>query len=391
MVRRRLLPLWPLLRILGRAKRAALWTELKPILTHRLLARWYSRDPSAVETLRDKGGSKINPQPPALFLMATSYWLSQAIYVAAKLGLADLLKDGPRSCSVLAEATGADGPALFRLMRALSSAGVFAHLEGDYFSLSGAGESLQSHVPGSLRSIVITIGEIHYQAWGDLLQSVRTGSPAFNKVFGTGLFEYLQRNTEAADAFNSGMTDVSSLLAYAVLMAYDFSRISSLVDIGGGQGELLRRIVQLNPGIKGMVFDLEPAIEAAKQNLCSDACGGRVAAVAGDFFASVPEGADAYILCGVIHDWDDDDSIRILRNCHAAMSKTGRLLLVEMVVPDVDANCFSKLLDLNMLVMTGGRERTRAEFAALLDAAGFRLAKIVPTIAPQSVIEAIPS
>jgi hypothetical protein len=246
-----------------------------------------------------------------------------------------------------------------------------------------------SQVP--LRSILITIGEIHYQAWGDLLQSVRTGSPAFNKVFGAGLFEYLQRNAEAADAFNSGMTDLSSLLAYAVLMAYDFSGLSSLVDIGGGQGKLLRRIIELNSGIKGMVFDLEPAIEAAKQNLRSDACGGRCAAVAGDFFASVPEGADAYILCGVIHDWDDDHSIRILRNCHTAMSKNGRLLLVEMVLPQAGENCFSKLLDLNMLVMTGGRERTRAEFADLLNAAGFRLAKIVPTIAPQCVIEAIPS
>ena len=390
MVRRRLLPLWPLLRILGRARRAALWTELKPILTHRLLAGLYSRDCSAVETLRGTGRSKINPQPPALFLMATGYWLSQAIYVAAKLGLADLLKDGPKTCSALAGATGADGPALFRLMRALSSAGVFVHLPHDHFALSCVGESLQSHVPGSLRSIVITIGEIHYQAWGDLLQSVRTGSPAFNNVFGTGLFEYLQRNSEAADAFNGGMTDLSSLLAYAVLMAYDFSGISSLVDIGGGQGKLLRRIVELNPGIKGMVFDLEPAIDAARHHLGSDGCG-RCAAVAGDFFASVPEGADAYILCGVIHDWDDDRSIRILRNCHTAMSKNGRLLLVEIVVPEAGANCFSKLLDLNMLVMTGGRERTRSEFGALLDAAGFRLARIVPTIAPQCVIEAVPS
>lgn len=376
--------------MIWRARRSALWTELKPILTHRLLTGLYSRDRSAVEAIKDKGRNRINPQPPALFLMATSYWLSQAIYVAAKLGLADLLKDGPKLCSELAVATGANPSALFRLMRALSSAGVFVHLPCDRFALSSAGENLQSHVPGSLRSIVITIGEIHYQAWGDLLQSVRTGSPAFTKVFGTDLFEYLQRNAEAADAFNGGMTDLSSLLAYAVLMAYDFSGISSLVDIGGGQGKLLRRIVELNPGTKGIVFDLEPAIEAARQDLGSDACGGRCAAVAGDFFASVPGGADAYILCGVIHDWDDDHSFRILRNCHTAMSRNGRLLLVEMVVPEMGADCFSKLLDLNMLVMTGGRERTRAEFVTLLETAGFKLAKIVPTIAPQCVIEAIP-
>jgi SAM-dependent methyltransferase len=235
------------------------------------------------------------------------------------------------------------------------------------------------------------MSRVHYRAWGDLLQSVRTGSPAFSSVFGTGLFDYLRRDAEAADAFNDGMTDLSSLLAYAILMAYDFSELSSIVDIGGGQGKLLRSIVQLNPGIKGILFDLEPAIEIAKQHLSSDECGGRCAAVAGDFFNSVPEGANAYILCGVIHDWNDDRSIRILKNCRTAMAKTARLLLVEMVVPEPGANCFSKLLDLNMLVMTGGRERTKAEFTALLDAAGYKLTRIVPTIAPQCVIEAIPS
>jgi hypothetical protein len=379
MVSRGLFPSWPLLRFLARTRRTLLWTELKPLLTLR-------RNRSAVQI--ETGDS--NPQPPALFQMATGYWLSQAIYVAAKLGLADLLKDGPKSCDVLAAATGADKQSLFRLMRALSSARVFAHLQNDSFALASAGESLQSNVPGSLRAIVMSIGEIHYQAWGDLLHSIQTGSPAFNNVFGTGLFEYLQRNAEAADTFNRGMTDVSSMLAYAVLMAYDFSRISSIVDIGGGQGKLLRCIVQFNPEIKGTVFDLEPAIEMAKQHLGSNVYGGRCSAIAGDFFDSVPEGADAYILCGVIHDWDDDHGIRILKNCRRAMTRNGRLLLVEMVVPDADANSFGKLLDLNMLVMTGGRERTKSEFRTLLAAAGYRLTKIVPTMAPQSVIEAIP-
>jgi SAM-dependent methyltransferase len=390
MVSRRLLPLWPLLRILGRVRRPGLWTDLKLLLRLRLFPTLYSRNRSAVQTIRDAVKGKTNPQPPALFQMATAYWLSQAIYVAAKLGVADVLKDGPKSCSALAAATGADTQSLFRLMRALSNAGVFAHVQSDSFALSSAGESLQSNIPGSLRTIVMTLGEIHYQAWGDLLHSIQTGSPAFNNVFGTGLFEYLHRNTEAADAFNGGMTDVSSLLAYAVLMAYDFSRIPSIVDIGGGQGRLLRSIVQINPQIKGTVFDLEPAIEMAKQHLGSDACSGRCSAVAGDFFDSVPEGADAYILCGVIHDWDDDHSIRILKNCRRAMNSNGRLLLVETVVPEPGANCFSKLLDLNMLVMTGGRERTKSEFCTLFNAAGYKLTRIVPTMAPQSVIEAIP-
>jgi O-methyltransferase domain/Dimerisation domain len=183
--------------------------------------------------------------------MATAYWLSQAIYVAAKLGIADLLRDGPQSCVALAISTGSDASSLFRLMRALSSVGIFAHLGRDRFALSRLAESLQTYVHGSLRAMVITIGEIHYQACGNLLHSVQTGSPAFNTVFGASLFDYLQQNVDAADAFHQGMANVSSMLAYAVLMAYDFEGISSIVDIGGGQGKLLEKILQFTPDITG--------------------------------------------------------------------------------------------------------------------------------------------
>jgi O-methyltransferase domain/Dimerisation domain len=196
-------------------------------------------------------GAKENPSPPALFEMATAYWLSQAIYVAAKLGIADLLRDGPQSCVALAISTGSDASSLFRLMRALSSVGIFAHLGRDRFALSRLAESLQTYVHGSLRAMVITIGEIHYQACGNLLHSVQTGSPAFNTVFGASLFDYLQQNVDAADAFHQGMANVSSMLAYAVLMAYDFEGISSIVDIGGGQGKLLEKILQFTPDITG--------------------------------------------------------------------------------------------------------------------------------------------
>jgi O-methyltransferase/methyltransferase family protein len=388
MVARRLLPAWPLLRILGRARRTSLWTELKPLLRDRLFPV-RPGDWSAAQTTLETADIKSSPKPPAIFQMVTGYWLSQAIYVAAKLGLADLLKDGPKSCAALAAATGADGQSLFRLMRTLSSVGVFARVQNDHFALSSAGESLQSHVPGSLRAMVLTIGEIHYQAWGNLLHSIQTGSPAFNATFGTGLFDYLQRNPESADTFNNGMTDLSSMLAYAVSLAYDFSGISSIIDIGGGQGRFLRTVLELNPEMKGTVFDTPSTIATAKQPLNGDTCGGRYSTAAGNFFDSVPEGAEAYILCGVIHDWDDDHGIRILKNCRRAMAKNGRLLLVEMVVPEKDGNCFSKLLDLNMLVMTGGRERTQSEFCALLGAAGYQLTKVIPTIAPQSMIEAV--
>jgi hypothetical protein len=313
------------------------------------------------------------------------------VYVAAKLGLADLLRNGPRSCQELAAVTGTDPRCLFRLMRALSAARIFVHTHGDHFALATAGKSLQSDAPGSQRAILMTLGEVHYQAWGSLLHSVRTGSTGFASTFGTSLFAYLQSSPEAADTFNRGMSDVASMLAYAVLLAYDFSQISSLVDVGGGRGQFLRTILQLHPEMKGTIFDLPSTIEQARQCSHGDPCGGTVAAIGGDFFHSVPEGADAYVLCGVIHDWDDDPAVQILRNCRLAMNQKGRLLLVEVVVPDDDAHCFSKLLDLNMMVMTGGRERTRAEFAALLNTAGYSLSRIIPTLAPQSVLEAFPS
>ena len=276
-------------------------------------------------------------------------------------------------------------------MRALSCVGIFSHLGRDCFALSRLAECLQTEVHGSLRVMVITIGEIHYQACGNLLHSVQTGSPAFNTVFGASLFDYLQQNVDAADAFNQGMANVSSMLAYAVLMAYDFAGISSIVDIGGGQGKLLEKILQFTPDITGTVFDTASTIERAKQGLGNDAGSRRCSYITGDFFTSVPQGADAYLLCGVIHDWDDRRAIRILKNCRRAMAAKGRVLIVDMVVPDTDAMSFSKLLDLNMLAMTGGRKRTKAEFRALLDAADYELTGMIPTMAQQSIIEAAPN
>jgi len=238
--------------------------------------------------------------------------------------------------------------------------------------------------------MLITIGEIHYQVCGNLLHSVQTGSPAFNEVFGASLFDYLGRNGDAADRFNEGMANVSSLLAYAVLMAYDFAGISSIVDVGGGQGRLLENILRFNPDLRGTVFETPSTIARAKRQFGVDARETRCSYAAGDFFNSVPHGADAYVLCGVIHDWDDDRATTILRNCRTAMTKQSRLLLIDMIVPDRALASFSKLLDLNMLVMNGGQERTRAEFCALLEVADFKLTRIVPTMAPQSIIEAFP-
>jgi len=317
--------------------------------------------------------------------MASAYWISQAIYVAAKLGIADLLNDGRRSCSEIAALVGADARSLFRLMRALSSLGIFARTKDECFALLPLGENLRAGIPGSLKAIIITLGEIHYQACGALLHGVQTGSPGFDKVFGAGLFEHLNQNTDVANSFNEGMASLAGMLAYAVVLAYDFGWVSSIVDVGGGNGRFLEKILEIYPEIQGTVFDCAPTIDRNREQKSS-----RCSYVGGDFFASVPQGRDLYFLCGVVHDWDDDRAGTILRNCHQAMPATGRLLVLETVVPEDDSMHFGKILDLNMLAMSSGRERTRAEFCTLLTAAGFKVARIVATMAPQSLIEAVP-
>ena len=331
--------------------------------------------------------TKDNRFPPTLFQMATGYWLSQAIYVAAKLGIADLLENGPQSAATLAAATQSDARSLFRVLRALSSAGILSQMEEDSFALAQLGHALRSNITGSLRAAVVTIGEIHYQACGELLHSVKTGAPAFNRVFAANLFEYLQQNPEAGVAFNQGMTDLASLLAHAVLLAYDFSGITSIVDVGGGEGKFLLSILELHPEMRGIVFDL-PNWLCSTESSASGA--ERCSHITGNFFDSVPEGAEAYLLCGVVHDWNDEFAVMILRNCRKAMAKNGRVLIVETIVPETTSHSFSKLLDINMMVMTTGRERTKSEFHTLFEAADLRVNRIVPTLAPQSIIEAIP-
>jgi O-methyltransferase domain/Dimerisation domain len=373
-------PFWPLVGLLRRASRKDWRLEIKALLRT-------SRLSTGKDTREDKNGLS----PTLLFKMATGFWISQAFYVAAKLGIADLLKDGPLSSMELAAATHSDSASLYRLMRALASIGIFTQRDGDHFALSDVGQSLRTDVHGSLRHTVITLGEIHYQACGNLLYSVQTGFPGFDRTFGTTLFDYLQRNADAAAEFHSGMANVSSMLAYAVLMVYDFEGISSIVDVGGGQGALLEKILQFHPKITGTVFDTSSTIDAAEQQLHNNGRAKRCSYLAGDFFISLPKGADAYLLCGVIHDWDDNRAVTILENCRDAMSMNSRLLIIDMVVPKDSSRCFSKFLDLNMLVMTGGKERTKVELAELMGAAGLRINQIIPTPAPQSIIEVFPS
>jgi O-methyltransferase domain/Dimerisation domain len=363
----------PLLHVLRRAQKNKTWSDLILLLKERLFA---------TKVRRQKG-----PLPPVLFQMATGYWLSQAIYVAAKLGIADLLEKHPQSSAELAAATRCDPHSLFRVLRALASAGILSQVNKDGFALTRLGNALRSNVPGSLRSIVITLGEIHYRACGELIHTVRTGSPAFNRVFGASLFEHLQHNAQDGAAFNQGMTDLAYLLARAVLLAYDFSGITTIVDLGGGEGELLRSIIEFYPRTRGTVFDL-PNDHCPPR--CTAENAERFSYVSGNFFDSVPERADVYLLCGVLHDWSDELAALILQNCRKAMARVGRLLIVETIVPESNSASFSKFLDINMLVMTTGRERTKSEFHSLLRGSGFIINRVIPTMAPQSIIEAYP-
>ena len=331
------------------------------------------------------------PAATLLHLM-TGYRAMQALYVAARLGIADLLKDGARGSEELARATGADARALHRLLRALASLGVFGEDADGRFTPSELGALLRSDVPGSLRAAAIFFGdERNWHAWGKLERSVMSGEPVRGPR-GTQVFlEESARDPEGAALFNAAMTSLTSAFDAAVTAAYDFSRLGTLVDVGGGQGALISSILAANPALRGILFDIPPVIESARGRIGEAGLAGRCELVAGDFFASVPAGGDAYVLKWVIHDWDDEHSVAILGSCRRAMARDGRLLLVERVVPErIDQSADTQgivLGDLNMLLWTGGRERTAAEYSALLASGGFTLARIVPTATQLSIIE----
>jgi hypothetical protein len=332
------------------------------------------------------------PPPIGILNLIMGKWVAQALYVAAKLGIADLLKDGPRPCDELARANQVDTSSLYRILRALASVGVFAE-EGDRrFALTPMAECLRSDVPGSLRSMAIMGGEEwHWRPWGDILASVKTGERAFDRLYGSGLFEYLGQDPGAAAVFDGAMTGWSGQTASAVAAAYDFSGIGTLVDVGGGQGKLIATLLKANPGMKGILYDLPQVMDGAREALASEGVADRCRAVGGSFFEEVPEGGDAYVLRHIIHDWADEPATTILANCRRAMGGAGRILLLEMVIPPGNDPDLGKKLDLEMLVMAGGRERTEAEYRDLLSAAGFRLERIVPTPSPLSVIEGRPA
>jgi hypothetical protein len=344
-----------------------------------------------VNTSNDKPSTPEIPADAFLMQVAFSPLLTQALYVAAKLGIADLLAEKPQPISQLSMATKTHERALYRVLRSLASIGVFQEIEAKVFGLTPYAEALRTEAPGSVRNGIIFMGEAwHWNVWGQLLQSVKTGKPSWAEVHGAEVFDYFAGQPTESEIFNRAMTDMSVSTAPAVIETYDFSEFTTLVDIAGGHGYLLAQILKANPQLSGVLFDVPSVIAGASALLEQEGVSERIETVAGDFFKGVPANADAYIMKHIIHDWDDEQAIAILRNIRQAVQQNGKALLVETVVPDGNEAHYSKLLDLEMLVSPGGVERTAEEYRELFAAAGFRLTRIVPTASPYSIIEAVP-
>ena len=336
------------------------------------------------------GGEPAPDASAALMQLITGGMISQALSVAAKFGVADLLAAGPKDVSALAEAAGADAPSLYRVLRALASVGVFRERADGRFELTPTAEPLRTDAPGSLRDTAVYFEDgWHRAVWGDLYETVRTGETAFARVHGMDVFPFFAANVEIANTFDRAMTSLSNVATEAVIEAYDFAGVRRLVDVAGGHGRFLTGILHANSTMHGVLFDQPQVVEGARARIEAEGLAERCELAAGDFFESVPVGADAYAMKHIIHDWDDERSLVILKNIRRAMADDGRVLIVEPVLPEGNTPHYGKLLDLEMLLFTGGKERTTREYAELLDAAGLRLTRVVPTKTPLSVVEAV--
>jgi hypothetical protein len=332
------------------------------------------------------------PQPAQqLVQMIIGSWVSRAIYVAAKLRVADHLRDGPRAAGELAAAAGVAPRPLYRLLRALAGVGVFARDADGRFRLSPLAEPLREGGPESLRALAVTVGEEQDRCWDDLVETVRTGEPAFERFYGQPLFAYLGKHPEQARTFDAAMTGFSGRAMRAVLDAYDLSGVGTLADVGGGLGTNLAAALGRYPAMRGVLFDRPHVVERARPVLEAAGVAGRCAVEGGDFFEAAPRSADAYLLGHILHDWDDAKAGRILDTLRRATPAGARLLLVEYVLPEGDGAPFGKLLDLHMMVALGGQERTEAEYRRLLADHGFRLTRVVPTAGDVSVVEGRPA
>lgn len=321
--------------------------------------------------------------------MISGYWVAQAISTAAKLGIADILQQGEQSCQELAESTDSDPSALYRLMRTLASIGIFQETDNQNFILTPLAEHLCSDHPQSVKATAIMLGDApHYQPWGKMFYSVKTGKPAFDNHFGMGIFEYFKSHPQDAEIFEESMNCFSLVEEKAILDVYDFSPFKTLVDVGGGYGEMLGNFLQQYPHLQGILFDEEYVISHCQPTLEKHDIVSRCQTVSGSFFEAVPSGGDAYLLKHIVHDWDDERAIKILQNCRNAMDEHSKILVLEMIIEPGNIPGAAKMLDLNMLVMCpGGKERTAAEFHELFTKAGLKLTQIIRTADDICIIE----
>lgn len=330
------------------------------------------------------------PPHVQLIQMAVGSWVAAIIYAAAKLGLADLLADGPKTAGELAPLTGTHTPTLYRFMRTLASLGVLTEQEGGRFSLTPLGWALQTGAPGAARSTVLAFcGPAFSRSWEHILYSLETGKTGFEKANGMPVFDHLAQHPEEASHFSDAMVGYHGSEPPTVAEAYDFSDAGTVVDVGGATGNMLAAILSRHAGPRGVLFDRPHVVGDARRLLESRGVLDRVTIDSGNFFDRVTEGGDVYVLSHIIHDWNEDQCLTILGNCRRAMKPAGRLLIVETVLPPGDTPHQGKLQDMVMLVIPGGQERTKAEYADLLDKAGFRLNRVVPTTSVVSIVEAV--
>ncbi len=336
--------------------------------------------------------------PPRLVLyrMAIGHYFSRALALAAKLGIADLLAAGPLDASDLAAATQTEADPLRRVLRLLASVGVFTEKADGTFASTRLGDCLRADAPDGAHAMVLLFAGVRVQdSWKELEYCVRTGEPAFRKRGVTDPFAAIAENPEDAAVFDAAMAEGTRMTATAVAATYDFSPLRTVVDVGGGNGTLLIGILTAHAHLDGIVFEQPHAADRANREIAAAGLADRCRAVSGDFFEEVPDGGDAYLLKHVIHDWDDDRAITILRTCHRAMDSNVKLLIIEGVYPGrIDESIESRgaaANDANMLVSTGGRQRSEAEFRSLYERAGFTLERIIPTPAMVSIIEGVPN
>src|SRR5262245_10281537 len=359
---------------------------------------------SAPAPARESARSPQRPSAPAassapsdspdkvLVEMLMAGRIQQAIYAAAVLGIADVLADGPMEVEEIARRTGAHAGALRRLLRALAGYGIFAEDDRARFVLTPIAALLRTGSPMSLRPVAIWCGTVAHRVFGAIDHTIRTGTPAFDHTLGMEFFDYLEEHRDIGVLFDAFMARQTEMIAAVLPTAYAFDRVGTLVDVGGGRGQLLAAVLKAFPSMRGLLFDRPRLIEDAREYLERSGVLDRCTTVAGDITTDVPSGGDAYLLKSIVHGVDDETAVGWLRNCRRAMVDGARLLLVEMVLPAGNAPHPSKLMDLLMLLGTrGGRERTEAEFESLVARAGFTLNRIVRTPSPYSVVEALPA